>query len=66
MLASWRIANLDRLSQGGLAAVEHVFVRGLADATPDTTVRCPVSATSATLFFAGRFSRPPPSDRLRN
>jgi transposase InsO family protein len=66
VLATWRIANLDRLGRDGLDAVEHVIVRGLADATPDTTARCPVSATSATLPLAGRFSRPPPSERLRN
>jgi len=66
VLASWRIANLDRLGRDGLAAVEHVIVRGLADATPDSTARCAASATSATLPLAGRFPRPPPSDRLRN
>lgn len=66
MLASWRVANLDRLGQGGLDAVEQVIVRGLADATPDTTARCAPPATSATLPLAGRFPRPLPSDRLRN
>lgn len=66
VLATWRVVNLDRLGADAIAAVEHVVARELADVTARATARCAPPATSATLPLAGRFPRPPPSDRLRN
>jgi transposase InsO family protein len=68
VLTTWRLVNLDRLDRlgrNGIDAVERLFLRELADATEKTTARCAPQATSATLPLAGRFQRPPPSDRLR-
>jgi len=66
VFATWRVANVDRLARDGLDAVERVVLAERADATAKATARCAVSASSVTLPSAGRFPRPPPSDRLRN
>ncbi|MBI4700036.1 MAG: hypothetical protein HY744_02540 [Deltaproteobacteria bacterium] len=66
VLLAWRAAALDPLGPDGVYAVERLLERELARATVQATARFATDATSATLPFAGRFPRPPPTDRLRN
>lgn len=66
VLACWRVTSLDRLGHDAIDAVQRLVLRELDRATLRATARCAADQTSATLSLAGHFSRPPPSNRLRN